>query len=83
MSRNQYSEVTQNYSVPPYKEPKANFISYIIAGLYLFFVCIPAFLFVYLSVEIFFFIRGINNFIKKTIKNAKTKCQPKPTERLS
>jgi len=76
MSRKQYSE-EQNYSVPPYREPKMKLLAFIIATFHLIFVCIPVFLLVYVSVDVAFFFRDSITYIKKTIKNAKAKLVSK------
>lgn len=83
MSENQYLGSLENYEVPPYKKPKVKFLAYIISFFYLVFVCFPLFLLVYVFVDIAFFIRDSIRFIKKTIKNAKTKFKSKLTKRVS
>jgi hypothetical protein len=83
MLENQFSEGLKNYEVPPYKEPKMKAIAVIISFFHLIFVCLPVFVFLYVIVEVFFFIRDSHRLIKKTIKNEKTKFKSKPTERLS
>lgn len=83
MSKNQCSEGLTNYNVPPYKEPKIKFIAIITSFLYLLFVCVPLFLFVYSSVNIFFFVKDTTHFVKKTIKYAKAKFKSEPTQSVS
>lgn len=83
MSENQYLGNLENYEVPPYKEPKVKLLAYIISFFYVLLVCLPLFLIIYVSVDIAFFIRDAIRFIKKTIKNAKTKFKSKLTKRVS
>lgn len=80
MSKNQHLD---SVVVPKYKECKIKWVAYLIAAIYLFFVCIPIFIFVYISMKVAFLLIDINSFYKKTIKYAKAKCQSKSTERLS
>lgn len=80
MSENQYLETRL---VAKYKEPKMKIIAYIISFLYLLLVCVPIFLFVYCLVTITFWIIDIKKFYKKTIKNAKAKFKPKPSQSVS
>lgn len=82
MSENHTLEVLKNYEVPPYKEPKTELLTYIISFFYLVFVCLPLFLIIYVLVEVLFFIRDSTRYIKKTIKNAKTKFKSKPSQRV-
>ena len=77
MSENQYSEL-QNYEVPPYKGESYGVLGIIVSFIYLVFVCLPLFAILYISIDIVFFIRDVNLFIKKTIKHAKTKLKSKP-----
>ena len=78
MSKKQCSEL-RNYSVPPYKPPKMKLLSFLLTGLYLFFVCLPLFVTIYVLIDVVFFVRDSNLFIKKTIKNAKAKLVSKLT----
>jgi len=82
MSENPYSGELRNYDVPPNKKPKMKLLALILSILYLFFICLPVFLFVHVGIDLIFFIRDIYKFIKKTIKNAKAKFEPKPTQGL-
>ena len=58
-------------------------IAFIFSFLYLIFICVPLGLFLLVSLELLYSYKGIKRFLKKTIKNAKTKFEPKPIERLS
>lgn len=80
MSKNQHSD---SVVVPKYKECKIKWLSYLIAAIYLIFVCVPVFIVVYTSMKVAFLLIDINSFYKKTIKYAKAKCQSKSPERLS
>ncbi len=82
MLENQSLEGLKNYDVPPYKEPKLKLVAIIISFFYLVFICLPLFITLYCSIEIFFFIRDTNRFFKKTIKYAKTKLKPKSLKSL-
>lgn len=82
MSENPYSEGLKNYDVPPYKEPKMKLLAIILSLFYYIFICLPLFLFIYFGIDIIFFIRDIYKFVKKTIKYAKAKFEPKPTQGL-
>ena len=59
---------------------KAGFIASL---LYTIFVCLPIFVIVYILMNVAFVIMNITRFIKKTIKNAKTKFKSKSTKRVS
>lgn len=76
MSRKICSGGLVSYEVKPYKKPKLKLIAYIFSFFYLILVCLPLFLTIYLAVEIIFSIRDLKKFIKKTIKNEKTKPKP-------
>jgi hypothetical protein len=68
------------------KKPKQYsniFVEKLVNYIYFIFVCIPVFLFVYLSIEIGFLILDTIKFLKKTIKYAKAKFVPKPFKSLS
>ena len=82
MSENPYSGELRNYDVPTHKKPKMKLLALILSILYLFFICLPTFLFIYVGIDLIFFIRDIYKYIKKTIKNAKAKFEPKPTQGL-
>ncbi len=77
MSENQYSEVTQKS-----KSIKTSLIAWIISLLYMIVICIPIAIFIYTTINVLFAIRDITKQINKTIKNAKAKFEPKPTQGL-
>ena len=82
MSESQYSGEMTSYEVKPYREPKMKFLALILSFLHLFFICLPIFIIIYLGVDIVFFIRDVYKFLKKTIKHAKAKFEPKPSQGL-
>jgi hypothetical protein len=82
MSGNPYSGELKNYDVPPYKQPKMKLLAFILSILYLIFICLPVFIFVNILIEVVFNSREIYRFVKKTIKYAKAKFEPKPTQGL-
>ena len=58
-------------------------IAVILSIIHVVFVCIPVFLAVYVMMELMFATRDSIRFIKKTIKHAKAKLKPKPSQSLS
>ena len=77
MSENQYSGVTQKS-----KSIKTSLIAWIISMLYMIVICIPIAIFIYTTIHVLFAIRDITKLINKTIKHAKAKFEPKPTQGL-
>ena len=58
-------------------------ISFIFSIIYLILVCLPLAAGLWAFVTIYYFIADVRRFLKKTIKNEKTKPEPIVTESLS